>query len=39
MKKIKASLDKNINLPVEEMEDLETMDCEEIEITALEVLL
>lgn len=36
MKKIKESLDKNINLPVEEMEDLETMDCEEIEITALE---
>lgn len=36
MKKIKESLDKNINLPVEEMGDLETMDCEEIEITALE---
>lgn len=36
MKKIKERLDKNINLPVEEMEDLETMDCEEIEITALE---
>lgn len=36
MKKIQESLNNNINLPVEEMEDSETMDCEEIEITALE---
>lgn len=36
MKKMKESLDNNIKLSVEEMEEIETTDYEEIEVTTLE---
>ena len=36
MKKMKESLDNNINLSAEKMEDIETTDYEEIEVTTLE---